>query len=126
MIENNKLFHNFTDTEFVWKRDGKEYTFAAGSVTPMTQSEFNHFAKHLADQELTRQKFRTDDELRRAGMLKKCDAGSSDIVQNEVPQIPSVQVEPTEKKFCEFCDSKGVKHKKDCTRTEEEPFADAK
>ena len=137
MIENNKLFHNFTDTEFVWKRDGKEYTFAAGSVTPMTQGEFNHFAKHLVDQELTLQKLRTDNELKRAEMLKKCEAGSLDIAhvahQDEVPQIPSVQVEQIpqveQKRFCEYCVSKGVKHMKECKRPadkpEEKPFADA-
>ena len=125
MIENNKLFHNFTDTEFVWKRDGKEYTFAAGSVTPMTQGEFNHFAKHLIDQELTLQKFRTDNESKRAEMLRKCEASSSYIAQDEVP-LPSVH-EPTEKKFCEFCDSKAKRHTKSCTRQkEEQPFADAK
>ena len=133
MIENNVLFHNFTDADFAWKRDGQEYKFAAGSVTPMTDKEFNHFAKHLVDQELNRQKIRTNDEAKRAEFLQKCRAGAytlPNIVSNSDLQIPSTQViadeVPTEKRFCEFCESKGGRHLKSCTRPQEEAFADAK
>jgi hypothetical protein len=147
MIENDNLFYNWSDEDFSWKRDGQEYTFKAGSVTPMTKSEFDHFAKHLVDRELPKAKYKTNDELHRKEYTDKCRAGGS-VASNPGPQIPSVQIVPqedltpeqranltstapfTEKlKFCEYCDSKGVRHMKNCTRSQEKidekPFADA-
>ena len=124
MLQNEALFYNFSDEDFTWKANGVDYTFKAGSVTPMTKGEFDHFSKHLIDRELIKEKKRTNDELARAEYLKKC-TGTT-ILASEV-SAPLEQEKP--KSFCEYCVSKGGRHMKDCKRPadkqEDKPFADA-
>ena len=135
MYKEEVLFHNYSDEDFSWKYDGQEYTFKAGSITPMEKVEFNHFAKHLIDRELGKKNIKTNNEIVRAEELKKCIV-LLEKKEEPTPVIPSVEPvaelskveEPQEfaelneepkqeekKPWCSSCDAKGpIKHKKNC------------
>ena len=120
MIQNDKIFYNFSDEDFTWKFNGTDFTFKAGSLTPMTEGEFGHFQKHLVDRELGKMHKDTNDEVSRAPLMEKCNGGE------KVEEAPKVVEAP--KRFCEHCSSRGVRHMKDCSRPIdkiEKPFADA-
>jgi len=124
-------FYNFTDSDFTWKWADVPYTFKAGTTMAMEDWKAEHFAKHLADRILTDKKLRVDDETRGEYLSKAIISIDSEPVassqaatvivnenlSNAIPvQVEPVKVEPV-RKFCNHCDSKGVKHKKDCLRT---------
>lgn len=129
MIENDSLFYNWSNEDFTWKLNGSPYTFKAGSVTPVTKAEFNHFSKHFVDRELGKAKFRTNDELHREEYTNKCRAGELQVSSvQHMENLTALSISEMPKKFCEHCESKGVRHMKACTRSvdkQEEPFADA-
>lgn len=133
MISNDKYFYNWTTEDFTWKLNGQEHSFKAGSVTPMTQAEFDHFAKHLTDREMNKMDLRTNDQIKREEFLAKCNGATS--IQEPVAQTvqaddtysigtkkesPITETEFAEisiKKWCNSCDAKGpIRHKKNCPK----------
>ena len=64
MLKNETLFKNFSNEEFEWKYDGINYIFPAGSVKPLENVEALHFAKHLVDREMMRDKLSTNHHTR--------------------------------------------------------------
>ena len=96
-----------------------------------------HFAKHFVDRELNKMKLPTDSSLR-GDMIAKCVSATDISAPDEVSlaaQInnPSLKVEtvatPAPQKtetvkapWCDSCDSKGVKHKKECPKNKKEVF----
>lgn len=138
MLQNDIYFYNWTIEDFEWKLDGRPYTFKAGSVTPMTKSEFDHFAKHLTDRELCKAGLQTNNQLKREEYLQKCVGVASEPQMAPTPEPPAPdiktadigQVTTTEKVpefeglkedkpkvWCDSCDAKGpIKHKKNCPK----------
>ena len=53
MIKDKVIFKNFSETDFTYPFDGKNYTFKSGQEEPMDKGEALHFQKHLVDRELT-------------------------------------------------------------------------
>ena len=137
MIQNDKYFLNWTTEDFEYARDSKSYIFKAGSVTPMTTGEFNHFAKHLTDRELNKADIRTNNQVKRAEYLAKCEAPqqtpmpesvavydtqttntTTEVPKTEEKPFEELQKEEAPKSWCDSCDAKGpIKHKKDCPKT---------
>lgn len=130
----NVLFTNFSNEDFTQKWDNVPYTFKAGESKYLPGYLAEHFAKHLIDRELNKNGKRTDDSSRQA-LLNNCG-----IVAN-APQKPSLEAEielmninPSsisvlsapisdeikEIKFCDTCDSKGGRHKKECPKNKKE------
>ncbi len=54
-------FTNFTEVDFVCKFDGKPWTFPAGKTIVLEAEKACHFAKHLVDRELHREKLQVTD-----------------------------------------------------------------
>lgn len=95
MLQNKTLFKNFSTKDFKYPWAGKEYTFKAGSVTPMEQAEFLHFQKHLVDRELNESEppVRTNDLNARAELEVKCVVAEEPEVPNEKTQAPPKEEE---------------------------------
>ena len=142
------LFTNWTSEDFSWQYGGVFYDFKAGQSTYLQDYLAQHFAKHLVDRELNKDKLPTNSHLR-GEYERKC-YGVSEIkaeskeklestLINELPQPPAVASPPEPepvpvpspnppeqtpsstpapevKKFCDSCDSKGVRHKKVCPK----------
>ena len=94
MIKDKVTFKNFSETDFIYPFDGKEYTFKAGQSYDMEQGEALHFQKHLVDRELTarednREKdkgkeIRTNNEVERKKLEDQCiSAVKEEVVEEE-------------------------------------------
>src|SRR3990167_6238395 len=139
MLQNDTNFINWTTEDFEWKLNGSPFTFKAGSVTPMTQGEFDHFAKHLTARELNKSGFHTNDQLKREEYLRRCQVTTAEEPAHIYTDIPNVAIdvdnvqttatsqevefeeltkeEPKKKSWCDTCDAKGpIKHKKSCPK----------
>lgn len=120
------LFTNWTDRVFTHTWDREEFTFQPGQSIYLQDYLAKHFAKHLANRELIRKgKVGDTDYTLYAGSEESLiykefrDKALSQPVSAESNIKAEVDVlnrnaESEDKKFCEFCDSKGVKHKKNC------------
>ena len=125
------IFTNWTDQSFTWTWANVPYTFHVGQSVYIEDYLANHFAKHLVDRELFKQKKQTNDQTRDE-LLKKCIQDNSTIEAASPEKLAmdtmnANQPMVTQKKaFCDQCDSKGMRHKKECPTTqskkEEEEF----
>jgi len=114
-------FVNWTDEDFTHKWDNTEYIFRAGVATLLQDYLANHFAKHLAQREINKAKLlMTDPKFQifydKCFIGEKIEAETDLKLEMKMEEVKKVEepkiVEP--KKFCEFCDSKGGRHTKDC------------
>ena len=127
-------FTNFSNETFTHAWDKQEYTFQPGQTIYLQDYLARHFAKHLIDRELNKLDRRTNDQLSRQAMLSKCFGTASEAmsaIKAETEAINLNQVEapkPEEKtpveleaveKFCDSCDSRGVRHLKACPKSRE-------
>jgi len=132
-------FTNFSNETFTHAWDKQEYTFQPGQTIYLQDYLAKHFAKHLIDRELNKIDKRTNDQLSRQAMMSKCFGNASDAMSalkaeteainlnQEEPKIEEKVAEPVEvkdEKFCDSCDSKGVRHLKACPKSRES-LADA-
>ena len=128
------LFTNWTNEDFEWAYGGVLYAFKAGQSIYLQDYLAEHFTKHLVDRELNKDKLPTNSHLR-AEYEAKC---YGEVIKAESPEkLESVlmnepkQEEPKQetpinepnqeltatspvKRFCDSCDSKGVRHLKVC------------
>lgn len=137
----NVVFVNWSNEEFTHSWANEPFTFYPGKKTILPKYLADHFAKHLTDREMHKA---VDDKGRamhtdspdRAKFLARCFAESSLTASTPIKaQIEALNAQAEiehEKKevrsFCDSCDSKGVKHKKDCPKskpvvTDEHEFA---
>lgn len=125
----SKVFLNWSDESFEWTWNNVPYTFPAGKAMYMEEYLCNHFAKHLVDRELLKQDKSTADHTRDQ-LIKKCFPSAEVIVEADPVKLAVVienkNIASGAKRFCEQCDSKGVKHKKACPSlsVKEEEFPD--
>ena len=113
-------FTNWTKEDFYHKWDSVQYTFKAGESEMVQDYLAHHFAKHLAQREINkRNKLMTDRKYKE--FYDKCLSGdevsseSSLKLEMEIEKVNQEKVEKKEeKRFCEFCNSKGGRHMKDC------------
>ncbi|MBI3231847.1 MAG: hypothetical protein HYZ51_02075 [Candidatus Doudnabacteria bacterium] len=123
------LFVNFSQEDFVGKWDKVTYPFAPGKSQYMEEWKAYHFAKHLVNRELLKKGYENDtspkrpeDSPRFMELFKKA------VLDQGLPEMPASQIETEllnknsdvkeeEKQFCESCDSKGGRHKKECTKS---------
>ena len=115
MLKNETLFKNFSNELFTWKYDGIEYEFEAGDVKPMERGEALHFAKHLVDREMMRDKLTTNHHSRTEYEAKATQEVSVHTEPEEAEESKEVT---NEIRFCESCESKGGRHFKGCTKEE--------
>ena len=118
-------FLNWTDQDFSWTWDSIPYDFKAKSSTLMEEWKSKFFAKHLTDRELLRAGYQVND-FRRGDFLQKClpdgagiEAPSSKIeteILNSSASSESISQASQTKRFCDSCDSKGVRHKATCPK----------
>ena len=118
MLQEETLFKNFSDEHFAWKFDGVEYEFKAGEVKPMTKAEALHFAKHLVDREMLRDKIKTNDASRPTYEAKATEKVSVTI-HTEPEEAENGEEIVSTVRFCDSCDSKGKRHLKGCSTLEE-------
>ena len=138
---------NFGDDPIVdehCKWNGEPDSFKPHESRYMEDWRAAHYAKHLINRELDKQNKPTSDMKLRAEMLKKCIIeDSASVVESHIdmtlmnknmelnkPQETKPEIkEVVKSKFCEFCDSKGVRHLKNCPTLKSESteeFADLK
>jgi hypothetical protein len=131
------LFTNWTEEKFTHTWDKEEFTFQPGDSIYLQDYLAKHLAKHLANRELNKK----DDLAVYAGNENSLvfqeyrDKALSQPLEATTPLQAEIDTinrnEGTEsKRFCDSCDSKGVRHKKECptlkVETSEEEFADLK
>lgn len=126
------LFTNWTNEDFTHSWDGEPYTFLAGTSTLLPQYLAEHFAKHLTDRELQKKGFTVNHFSRPEYLAKTLSEGieapSPTKMEIEILNRQNVEAVVVEEKkfFCDSCDSKGVRHKKECPKNkkveEEEAF----
>ena len=129
-------FYNFTDTSFTHTWNSEQITVRAGESRMMEDWLAEHMAKHLTDKILNERGVRTDDPSR-AGILAQIlpvdglsvEADTKikfqEAMVNSKPIEQKVEVEAEPKApWCDSCDSKGMRHKKDCPKAvKKEEFA---
>lgn len=131
------LFTNFSNEVFTHSWDKEDFTFQPGQSIYLQDFLAKHFAKHLANRELL--KTGVDKYIAACGneanplfqeFFNRALSGAvetSSPLQAEIEAINLNEAKPDEKRFCDQCDSKGVRHKKDCpTLKSEEEFAGLK
>jgi hypothetical protein len=136
------LFTNWSNEDFSHTWNNEVFTFPVGSPPIYLQDYLaKHFAKHLANRELMKKgKVGDTDYTIYVGnensivFMEFRDKALSQPLQAATPlqaEIDTINRNETEgNKFCDSCDSKGVRHKKTCptlkAASEEEEFADLK
>lgn len=127
------LFKNWSDDKFSHKWNGVPYSFAPGEEKWMEGWMARHFTKHLTDRELLKRGMETNHHGR-AEFETKCIISSESLPseksgdaaalrfdllnkqkQAETEQAPEA-VEAKSEKFCDECESKGVRHLKACPK----------
>jgi hypothetical protein len=132
------MFTNWMEKEFTWNWGGEPYTFPPGKTIYLEDFKANHFANHLVDQYLNDKGLPTN-HFSRQELVNKCVKIESTVeaepsklntemlnknaeLSVSIPKAEEPKKEepaPKDKNaFCQFCDSKGIRHKKECTRTE--------
>jgi len=114
-------FKNWTEEKFSHKWDNVDYTFEAGESEMVQDYLANHFAKHLAQREINKKNFlMTSPKFKE--FYDKCFKGEEVSAESklklemEIAKANEKKDEPKKenKRFCEFCDSKGGRHLKGC------------
>ena len=130
------LFHNYSSQDFSHTWDKESYAFPAHQSMMLPSYLADHFAYHLAVRELYKRL--GNSALVNANMIeeekKKCFQGVETVASSqtklEVQMMNETQVEeakveeaqpvvePVKVKapFCDTCDSKGIRHKKECPK----------
>lgn len=111
------IFTNWTQEDFSWTWNSVPYKFRAGTSIFLEDYLANHFAKHLVDRELFRAEKQTTDQSRDS-LIAKC-IQADDESEEQPPEVVALEImnkKPVTnvKVFCDKCDSKGARHKKDC------------
>lgn len=106
------LFTNYTDRDFTWTWDSEEYLFKAHQSVMLPAHLANHFTKHLVDREM-QLKGLTVNHFSRKDFVKKC-LTEAPIEATSQGKLEVELMNPEKAVFCTQCDSKGVRHKKEC------------
>lgn len=122
-MEKSTLFTNWTKKAFTWNWNGDPWTFEPGKGKWMNNHLARHFAKHLANREITNEGKPINNPIWKE-YFNKCLGGNieaespekleSAVMEREMSNEVQPQTPKTEKTFCEECNSKGVRHKKEC------------
>jgi len=117
------VFFNWTEEDFTYRWDSVEYTFESGQSMMLEEGIALHFAKHLANRELNKQGKLMTSNLVTELMAKCFPKPKADKTIEKTPaNVPTGTA--SKPPFCTQCDSKGIKHKKECptlkTTTEDE------
>jgi len=138
------LFKNWSLTDFTHSWNGVPYSFRSGEEKWMEGWMAAHFAKHLTDREMNVMGLMTDDHRRheyeqkcfvpsdslpaeRAGdpfarkfellnRQKEAEKQAEPEAPAPTPEQEAPAPEAAKARFCDECDSKGVRHKKDCPK----------
>lgn len=138
-MNNAILFLNYTNEDFSHAWNGVGYTFKAGTSMYLEPWMAEHFAKHLIDREINKmnvgvkpdKEIRLDNQMLRKELMDKCikivsveAKGDAQLKaelldlnmtkESPMAEVSTKALEP--KKFCDQCDSKGVRHKKTCPK----------
>jgi hypothetical protein len=142
IIMESILFTNWSNEPFTHTWDKESFTFQPGQSIYLQDYLAKHFAKHLANRELMKiqdkaiyagnENSLVFMEFRDKALSQPLEASTS--LQAEIVTINRNEGVSSEvKRFCDSCDSKGVRHKKDCPKNstlkkseDEEEFADLK
>src|ERR1041384_2134839 len=125
-------FLNWSSEDFTWTWNSIPRTFKAGEAVYLDKGLADHFAKHLVDRELNKLGIRTNDPMR-LEMEAKCfgsvvtstpeylasDLANLNNPKKEVVQSLSSELPATvapKPRFCDLCESKGVRHLKGCPK----------
>lgn len=120
-------FFNYSDREFVGRWDSVDYPVAAGEIQMFPAYLAEHFAKHLADMVMNIKGVPTDHFTRpsyvqRALIETAVQAPNAEKlgveILNQQTGEPAPQEPDAPKRFCDTCDSKGMRHKKECPKYE--------
>jgi len=116
------LFTNWSDEAFTHTWDKEAVNFQPGQSIYLQDFLARHFAKHLANRELMKAEDKSVYagnenslvfmEYRDKALSQPLEAATP--IQAEIDTINRNELSSDIKRFCEFCDSKGVRHKKDC------------
>lgn len=137
-------FHNWTSEDFTGMWNSKPEYFKAGESKFMEEWRANHYATHLTNRELLRRGYENDtspkfpdknarfmEYFKKAYIPVEGEAKSDEEVRNEaINRNLNEELKPEVKedntRFCDECDSKGFKHKKECPKTKkaEKEFED--
>jgi hypothetical protein len=113
-------FLNWTNEDFSWTWDSVKYDFKAHTSTLMEEWKSKHFAKHLTDRELLRAGYQVNDFRRPEFLAKALPEGGIEApeskIQTEIMNVEEATSRDINKPWCDSCDSRGVRHKKDCKR----------
>lgn len=141
----NVLFTNWTNEDFTYTWDKVPYTFKAGSSQYLPAYLAEHFASHLTDREMLKKDNTLTPEQRkqftnlvlepeaqaRQILMEKCFKREESFVAEHAETAAAEAFERTQEMaqnalgatsnietsaWCDSCDSKGVKHKKDCPK----------
>lgn len=127
-------FLNWSNETFTHKWDGVEYTFEPGELIMLQEYLAKHFAKHLAMREINRGgkgvvinsaqdidgNFENE-EFAKVVMKAMPQSAPIEAASKEKLEI-ALANQDQEKRFCNQCDSKGVRHKKECPTLQEVEF----
>ncbi len=80
------IFRNFSNEDFTYSWDSIPYTFRANSEMYMEDWKAKHFAKHLVDREMMKDKIQIDDQ-RRGDYLAKCLISEDVQVETEESKV---------------------------------------
>lgn len=124
------LFTNFTTEDFEHSWDRRPYQVKAGESVMFPDWLAHHLAKHLIDRELNKMDKPTNTMHLRKQMEEKIfgahiKAESSVELETKIMNLNEEKKEEI-KPWCDLCDSKGVRHKKECPKNKpeaEEKFA---
>jgi hypothetical protein len=131
VFDNSKavLFKNWTSEKFSYfgehgviqdencRWNGQAYSFLPGDVKFLPEGIAHHFAKHLTNKVLLAMGKPVDDHTRHSLYSRCFEEGTIQAPTEESLGVELIEKEMEAKKaFCDTCDSKGVKHKKDCPK----------
>ena len=116
-------FFNYSDREFIGRWDSVDYAIGAGEIQMFPAHLAEHFAKHLADMVMNIKGVPTDHFTRpsyvqRALIETTVEAPNAEKLNAEILNQKVDEAPKAPASFCDSCDSKGVRHKKECPKYE--------
>lgn len=109
------LFTNYSPEDFTWNWDSTPYSFKAGSSVMLPAYLARHFTKHLVDREMQKVGLTVNHFSRKNYEAKCLTEEPIEAVNAEKLKVDIMNLKPEKKDvFCTQCDSKGVRHKKEC------------
>jgi hypothetical protein len=129
----NVMFTNWTQEDFTGFWDKKPTLIKTGEMIVLPRYLASHFANHLSDRECNNANKPTIGEFKEE-CIKKCLSDIGEALQEEIKEKvqevnksimskiidKATDIIKSEAKFCEYCDSKGGRHKSDCKRPQEQ------